>query len=98
MGKFLYLTTVGRTSGEPREIEIWFTEREGRFYVIAEYKTSHWVQNLLANPRVRWRVDGRDFRGVARVLADGPEHDAVQQLSREKYGRGDGLVVELSPA
>jgi hypothetical protein len=33
---FLYLTTAGRISGQPREIEIWFTERGGRFYLIAE--------------------------------------------------------------
>ena len=32
---FLYLTTIGRRTGLPREIEIWFTERDGRYYVIA---------------------------------------------------------------
>src|SRR2546422_4986838 len=43
---YLYLSTQGRRSGLPREIEIWFTQRDGRFYLIAEYSTSHWVQNL----------------------------------------------------
>ena len=57
--QFLYLTTIGRASGEPREIEIWFTQRDGRFYVIAEYETSHWVQNLRANPQARWRESSR---------------------------------------
>jgi hypothetical protein len=26
---YLYLTTTGRVTGQPREIEIWFTERGG---------------------------------------------------------------------
>ena len=35
--EFLYLTTTGRRTGQPREIEIWFTEDAGRYYVIAEH-------------------------------------------------------------
>ena len=98
--QYLYLTTHGRKSGRPREIEIWFTEREGRYYIIAEYDTSHWLRNLLANPVVQVRVCGQTFSGRARVL--NPQNDAdlraaVQQLSHAKYGWSDGTVVEISP-
>ena len=31
--RFLYLTTIGRVSGQPRTIEIWFVEHDGAFYV-----------------------------------------------------------------
>jgi deazaflavin-dependent oxidoreductase (nitroreductase family) len=98
--QYLYLSTRGRKSGRPREIEIWFTHRDGRFYVIAEYPTSHWVQNLLAHPEVQVRVAGKHFSGRARILPVDTEPDlnrAVRDLSREKYGWGDGLVVELTP-
>ena len=96
--QYLYLTTRGRKSRQPREIEIWFTHREGRFYVIAEYQTSHWLQNIRAHPEVQVRVAGGSFSAAARVLS--PETDfelncAVQELSRKKYGWGDGIVVEL---
>ena len=98
---YLYLTTIGRRSGLPREIEIWFTRRTGRYYVISEHSfTSHWVQNLLANPLVRWRVEDANFTGRARVIdpAAEPElNEAIQALSRKKYDWGDGLVVELAP-
>ncbi len=98
--QFLYLTTIGRRSGLPREIEIWFTEFEGAWYCIAEYESSNWVRNLRANPEVRWRVGHRSFAGRARILD--PQRDRyawmmVQQLSRTKYGWGDGTVVELRP-
>jgi len=98
---YLYLTTTGRRSRQPREIEIWFTRSERRYYVIAENGArAQWVQNLRADPRVRWRVAEIAFSGQACVVDAAAEpalNEAVQVLSREKYGWGEGLVVELTP-
>jgi deazaflavin-dependent oxidoreductase (nitroreductase family) len=64
--RFLYLTTTGRVSGEPRTIEIWFVERRGRYYIIAERREkAQWVQNLERDPAVRFRVGARDEEGQA---------------------------------
>ena len=91
----LYLTTTGRRSGRPREIEIWFTERGQHVYVIAEERErAQWVQNIRADPRVRWRVGARIVSGRARVL-EGAGAAVVQARSAAKYGWDDGLVVEL---
>jgi len=98
--EYLYLTTRGRKSGRSREIEIWFTHRDDRFYIIAEYATSDWVQNIRTDPAVQARVGGRTFSAQARIISAEKERDlnrAVQDLSRKKYGWGDGLVVELTP-
>lgn len=98
--KYLYLTTRGRKSGRLREIEIWFTHREGHLYVIAEYATSQWIQNLQANRSVQVRVAGNSFNALAQVLSsetDAELNATIQELSRKKYGWGDGLVVELVP-
>ena len=99
--EFLYLTTTGRRSGKPREIEIWFTDHRGSYYVIAEHRwETHWVQNVLADPRVRLRVGPEEFRARARVIdadTDPVVHAAAQDASERKYGWGDGLVVELTP-
>jgi deazaflavin-dependent oxidoreductase (nitroreductase family) len=97
---FLYLTTRGRKTGLSREIEIWFTERGSCFYLIAEYPNSHWLENLRAHPAAQVRVAGKSFPAHARVLS--PETDAqllaeIQKLSHQKYGWGEGLVVELAP-
>jgi deazaflavin-dependent oxidoreductase (nitroreductase family) len=99
--QYLYLTTIGRRSGQKRQIEIWFTERAGRYYIIAEHGTrAQWVLNIVTNPKVGFRVGERTFSGTARVLSaaqDGELVGAVQQLSRDKYGWDEGLVVELTP-
>ena len=98
--QYLYLTTRGRRTGLPREIEIWFTTRSGRYYVIAEHATSHWVENLRANPQAQVRLGSRTIAARARLLSVEQEPDLyhqVQDLSRKKYGWGEGLPVELVP-
>jgi deazaflavin-dependent oxidoreductase (nitroreductase family) len=100
-GPFLYLTTTGRRSRRPRQIEIWYTRAGGRAYLVAETgHRAHWVQNLLADPRVRWRIGRTRWTGHARVL-DGRREPALVRAararSRARYGWGEGLVVELTP-
>ena len=92
--------TRGRKTSLPREIEIWFTELGGRYYVIAEYPTSQWLQNLQACPDVHVRIAEERFAATARVItpeSDATLHKKVQEASRQKYGWGDGVVVELVP-
>ena len=100
--KYLYLTTIGRRSGLPRQIEIWFTRHDGCYYLVAEHGLkAHWVRNLLATPAVRARIGRRSFRGRARVVDARSERDlvaAVRERSEAKYGWGAGLVVEIAPA
>jgi len=100
--KYLYLTTTGRRTGRPREIEIWFTQRGGRYYLVAEHRErAQWIKNLRAEPRVAVRVGRRSFAAHARVIDAKAEPElahAVRTLSEKKYGWGNGLVVELDPA
>ena len=98
---YLYLTTIGRITGQPREIEIWFVEYQGKLYILAEhFHDAQWVRNIERNPRVAVRLGTRRFEATARVL-DREEDDSdwltAQRLAREKYGWGDGLPVELVP-
>jgi len=99
--EFLYLTTTCWKSGNPHEIEIWFTELDGRYYLISEGgEQAHWVQNVQREPRVTFRVGRRTFQGQGRVVdaVREPELQAgVSRLSTEKYDWGEGLIVELSP-
>ena len=98
--KVLYLTTTGRQSGQPRMIEIWFTCYQGKLYLNAEraYK-AHWVANVIQNPQVHVRIKNQEFVGRARVLDRQQDADlwqVVAELSRQKYGWGEGLPVEIA--
>jgi deazaflavin-dependent oxidoreductase (nitroreductase family) len=99
--EFLYLTTTGRRSGQPREIEIWFTRHERRYYLIAEHgDKANWVKNLRANPQVHIRVAGSSTEATARVMDAKAEQTLwkrIQALSEKKYGWGNGLIVAITP-
>jgi deazaflavin-dependent oxidoreductase (nitroreductase family) len=93
----LYLTTVGRNSGQLRTIEIWFVIYQQRFYVLAEHGLqAHWVRNVRANPMVTIQIKQQRLRARGRLLderRDAQEWQAVADLSRRKYGWGEGLPV-----
>ncbi|CAG0942942.1 partial Deazaflavin-dependent nitroreductase, partial [Anaerolineae bacterium] len=85
--QYLYLTTTGRKTGLPREIEIWFVMFDGKYYILAEHREkADWVKNIRANPRVRVRVGERSFDATARALdkeRDRTIYKRAQQLERE---------------
>lgn len=106
---FLYLTTTGRVTGKPREIEIWFVEHGGCYYMVAErLDQANWVKNLLRDPNVGFNIGTRSQReadrahgpAIARVVHGDNEPDlslTVGGLMDEKYGWSEGLIVELKP-
>ena len=98
--QFIYVTTAGRRSGLPREIEIWFVEREGKLYIFAEhFFKANWVRNIQKNPNVRVRLGKQEFSAIARILDEKQDAELwreTQGLAQKKYGWGDGLPVEIT--
>jgi deazaflavin-dependent oxidoreductase (nitroreductase family) len=99
--QFLYLTTTGWKTGTQHQIEIWFVEREGRYYMVSEMRErSHWVQNIQRNPAITFRVGETTYTGTGRVVDPAAEPElaaAVVALMETKYEWGDGVIVELTP-
>jgi deazaflavin-dependent oxidoreductase (nitroreductase family) len=83
---YCYLTTTGRVSGEPREIEIWFGLDGSTLYVLSGGRDrSDWVKNLMREPRVSVRIAGRTFQGRARAVDDADEDSRARTLLFAKY-------------
>jgi hypothetical protein len=99
--QYLYLTTTGRKTGVPREIEIWFIHLDSRYYLISEKRErSNWVQNILHNHCILFRVGDRSFNGMGRVVDEIAEPDLSEKVCRlfdRKYGWSAGLIIELIP-
>jgi deazaflavin-dependent oxidoreductase (nitroreductase family) len=97
----LYLTTIGRRAGLPREIEIWFVVWCEHFYLFAETgEAAGWVKNIRRNPKVTVRIGEWQVDATARVLdrhTDRKLWDQVAAIADRKYGWGDGLPVEITP-
>ncbi len=91
---FCYLTTRGRRTGRPHEIEIWFALDGGSLYLLSGGgDRSDWVQNLRADPAVTVRVRDRTYDATARVVDEGEESEQGRRLVFEKYQpRYDGSL------
>ena len=83
---FCYLTTIGRISGRPHTIEIWFALHEQTLYMLSGGRDkSDWVKNALHNTAVQLKIDNTIFDGTAR-LVNGLEEDALaRKIVFEKY-------------
>jgi len=67
--QILHLITIGRTTGLPREIEIWFVVSCERFYLFAETgEAAGWVKNIRRNQKVVVRIAEWQIEATARVL------------------------------
>jgi len=82
-----YLSTTGRKSGRPHEIEIWFGIREGRLYLLSGGgDAADWVKNLKKRPAVKVRINSQIASGKARVVRPHTKEDlAARELLDGKY-------------
>jgi len=92
---FCYLTTTGRVTGRPHEIEIWFAlgPGNGTLYMLSGGRDrSDWVRNLIQTPSVTVRVSGESFEGRARLVQDPDEDGLARRLLVEKYESTPGSL------
>jgi deazaflavin-dependent oxidoreductase (nitroreductase family) len=83
---FCYVTTIGRRTGRPHTIEIWFGERDGTLYLMSGGgDRSDWVRNMRKEPKVSVRIGGEERPGVARFVDDPDEDAAARRLLAAKY-------------
>jgi deazaflavin-dependent oxidoreductase (nitroreductase family) len=82
---YCYLTTTGRVSGHPHQIEIWFALQNHTLYLLSGSARSDWLKNLLKNPAVTVRIAKHTFSGTARLVQDKEEDTAARYRIAEKY-------------
>ena len=81
-----YVTTVGRRSGNPHEVEIWFGVVGDTLYLISgNGPGADWFRNALVTPQVTVRVADQVRRGRARAVVDAGERRRVGELMGAKY-------------
>jgi deazaflavin-dependent oxidoreductase (nitroreductase family) len=93
---YCYLTTTGRVTGRPHEIEIWFVVRNDTLYLLSGDERSDWVKNLIKNPSVTVRIAKHTFAGSARIVKDSQEEMMSRNMLADKYKEreADGSLSE----
>jgi deazaflavin-dependent oxidoreductase (nitroreductase family) len=92
---FCYLTTRGRVTGKPHEIEIWYSlvPENRTLYMLSDSARSDWVLNLRRAPRVSVRIAGETFDGRARAVEDAEEDELARRLLVAKYEDTPGSLA-----
>jgi deazaflavin-dependent oxidoreductase (nitroreductase family) len=88
------ITTIGRTSGRPRRIEMWFHNVDGRIYITGTPGKRDWYANLLANPDFTFHLkEGvtADLPARATPITDPAERRAIMSVLLGRLGRSGGL-------
>jgi deazaflavin-dependent oxidoreductase (nitroreductase family) len=104
------ITTLGRHSGQPRRVEIWFRRLDRKIYITGTPGPRGWYANLLAEPRLVFHLKQSvqaDLPAIAHPVLDEEErrrilsapcmswyHDQVESL--DSLVAGSPLIeVEL---
>ncbi len=96
--QFLYLTTKGWKTAKQHRIEIWYVDYNDKYYIMLEHmKLTHWVQNIIYDPRVLFTVNEKTFEGTARLVDQEKDAKLASQIAKlmgAKYKWDRGLIVE----
>jgi len=102
-GEVIDITTTGRTSGEPRRIEIVYHVIDGRIWIsgMPRAERRSWIANLEADPRLTFHLKQSvtvDLPATARIVDDPGERRRVLTGVARAWNRTDlDAMVTYSP-
>lgn len=93
--KYIYLTTIGRKTGNPHTVELWFAVVDDRIYLSHEGTYTDWMRNILRDSCVEFKIDGFQFKGQARIVQDEEVFNIGKNgLYLKYYGRASEDVID----
>lgn len=100
---FLYLTTIGRKTRNPHQIEIWYVPHGDAYYLCSEHPhKADWVKNLQVNPQVTFCIAEREQAHIlqdaeAQVVQDSALKTILHEKFKSKYDWSNDFFVEIMP-
>ena len=95
------ITTTGRRSGQPRRLEIWMLQVEGRWFITGTPGPRDWLANLRADPRLTLHLKESataDLPARAVEVTDGSTRRLVLTHAVARWYRSqhdvEGLVAD----
>jgi deazaflavin-dependent oxidoreductase (nitroreductase family) len=84
------MTTIGRTSGQPRRKETWFHNIDGQVYLTGTPGKRDWYANMVANPSFTFHLKESvtaDLAARARPVTEPGERSRVFKRILSNIGR-----------
>lgn len=86
------ITTTGRSSGQPRRVEIVYFNVDGRVYITGSPGSRAWLANLKADPRLTFHLKRgvvADLAATARIVTGEAERRSVVEIACNAWNRPD---------
>ncbi len=91
------LTTTGRTTGQPRRIEIWLLSVQGRLFITGTPGPRDWLANLISDPKciihLKQRVHA-DLEAHAGLVTDPELRKRVLLSDEATWYRNQGDTLD----
>jgi deazaflavin-dependent oxidoreductase (nitroreductase family) len=95
-GRTIDITTTGRTSGQPRRIEMWYHILDGQVYLTGTPGPRDWYANLVAHPTFTFHLkEGvrADLAARATPITDPAARRAILGRILARLGRPGDLAA-----
>jgi len=93
--KHIYLTTIGRKTGNPHTVELWFAVATDKIYLSHEGGYTDWMKNILVDDCVHFKIGTTQFNGKARLIT---EREAFTRgkhvLYLKYYGKASDHIID----
>ena len=92
------ITTVGRNTGQPRRIEIWFHYQDGRILITGSPGPRGWYANMVTRPEFTWHFKQsliRDIPAVAAPITDTADRRVVLDRMRRCEERMSNMDLDV---
>jgi deazaflavin-dependent oxidoreductase (nitroreductase family) len=93
-GRTIDITTTGRKSGQPRRIETWYHNLDGRIYLTGTPGKRDWYANLRANPHFTFHLKQdtvADLAARAQPIDDPAQRRAIFSRILRNLDRSEDL-------
>jgi deazaflavin-dependent oxidoreductase (nitroreductase family) len=92
------ITTTGRRTGQPRRIEIWMLDVDGRFFITGTPGRRDWLANVMAEPAMTVHLKHRahvDLGAHAHTVDDESTRRRVLENLSARWYRSQTPIDEL---
>jgi len=91
------IVTKGRTTGQPRTVELRLVYLDARFYASStSLDKKHWCKNMINEPSVEVRYGGVSIPCTARIISDNAQRAKVLRIRAAAPGE-ERTVFEMTP-
>ena len=95
--RFIRITTRGRKTGRPHEVELWCALAGGKIFLSQEGELTDWMKNIEAKQKVTGKIASVKFEGSGKLLkkkGDASRELGEKALYEKYYGKAGREVIE----